>query len=218
MNRVFFILMLIFSIGMLLATESQPSATVGYFKLTAETNSWSAISIPFSNPDMSVASNMGMSFGDQDMVAEVNYGTSTTYWDGYGWDGDLANFEYGKAYWLNRVMGNATMDYYIMGTVNPQPVTIDIQANNWTAFALNEAASTPISALTIGGALDQDMIADINTGLSTTYWDGYGWDGDLQELLPTHAYWYATTGSVGFSWSYPNERQVRINSTSRVKK
>jgi hypothetical protein len=220
MKKYLVIALLILSIGLLLAVDSAPSATVGYFKNNSPINSWMPISIPFSDTDMSVDTIMGDQFLEGDAVADIGSGVSTTYnGDPYFvWDGGLLNFEYGRAYWITRMDDHPTIDYFIMGTVNPQecPITIDGNPNPepgsyaWTPFALNEARTVPISSLPIIGVNDGDGIADIETGASTTYaGDPYFvWDGALTEIEPTHAYWYTRASATGFSWTYiPAERQ-----------
>jgi len=172
---------------------------------------------------MSVTTLIGSQFGDQDIIADIASGLSTTYYGDpdYVWYGDLVDFEYGKAYWITRAATNPATDYYLMGTVNPQAVTISIAGNAWTPFALNECRSIPVENLPIAGMVDQDFIADIASGLSTTYYGDpdFIWYGDLLTIDPTRAYWYFSNGT-SFDWTYtPAARQATVSpiSTSKVK-
>lgn len=209
------------SIVVLLAVESDPSATVGYFKKTVASNSWVPFSLPFGYSDLSILTVIGdQSFADGDQIADIELGTSTTYYDGFGWFGDLEYLSYGRAYWITRAMTNPQMDVFVLGTVDPHAVTVTVVGNAWTPFGLNEARSIAILDLPITGAVDGDQIADIELGTSTTYYDGFGWFGDLEYLEPIHAYWYVTLNPTGFSWTYtPGARDNVITpSDMRVKR
>jgi hypothetical protein len=206
MKRYLFILLLIVSIGLLVAVESDPSATVGYFKKSVASNSWDVISLPFNYTYTSVDSIFGNQFAQDDIVQDVYTGTNTTYYEGWGWFGDLTDLSTGAAYWVNRAEANAGFDYFIMGTVNPQAVTVTVNPNGWSCFSLNEAAPVLIENLPIIDAIQDDVIQDIYTGTNTTYYEGWGWFGDLLQIDPTHAYWYNTANLTGFSWTYPPAR------------
>jgi hypothetical protein len=206
MKKYLFILLLIVSIGILAAAESNPSATVGYFKKSIASDSWETLSIPFNYASTSVDNILGTQFGPDDVIQDVYSGTNTTYIDGYGWFGDLTDLIPGGAYWVYRAPANDAMDYFIMGTVNPVPVTIHVYAAGWSCFSLNEAAPVPMENLNIAGAQPDDVIQDVLTGTNTTYIDGYGWFGDLLTIDPSQAYWYYTNAGSDFEWTYPAGR------------
>jgi hypothetical protein len=203
--------MLILSIGLLMAVESAPSQTVGYFRMDITSDSWTPMSIPFGYTDLTVTNVIGNQFNDLDMIQDMATGLNTVYYDGFGWYGDLAELAYGSAYWVNRTADNPDMSYYIMGTVDPHAVTVHVVAEGWTAFALNEAKPVDVTTLPIPGALDLDMIQDAGTGLNSVYYDGFGWYGDLTNLEPTHAYWYNTAATSDFEWTYtPGARSSAV--------
>jgi hypothetical protein len=202
MSRYLFILLLIVSIGLLSAVESDPSETVGYFKLSVASNSWQTLSVPFYYTSLLVQDVIGDQFAQDDVIQDVYTGTNTTYYDGFGWFGDLESLSYGSAYWVYRAGANPGMDYFVMGTVDAQPVTVHVYANGWSAFSLNDAAPILIENITIAGAAQDDVIQDVYTGTNTTYYDGFGWFGDLVSIDPTHAYWYYTTTGTDFEFTY----------------
>lgn len=220
MKKFILPLLLLLAIGMLAAVESEPSAVVGYFKKTVTDGGWQAISLPFAYTDLSVGSVLGDQFMEPDAIVDINLGSATTYWDGYGWDGELTDVEYGAGYYLNRVSGNGSNTYYLMGTVNPQGFSKLILGNGaYTAFGMNDAAPVAIAveASPFGAnPVDGDFVTEIDTGLSTTYWDGYGWDGELAELQPTYAYYYTTTvGGTSFNWVYTPTRSTVQHSATK---
>jgi len=206
MKKYLFILLLIISIGILAAVESAPSATVGYFKKSVATDSWDVISLPFNYSVTTVDAIFGTQFSQDDVIQDVYTGTSTTFFDGYGWFGDLTDLAPGSAYWVYRAAANPNLDYFIMGTVNPVPITVTVYADGWSCFSLNEAAPVLVENLPITGAIQDDVIQDVYTGTSTTFFDGYGWFGDLTQIDPTHSYWYYTTNTEGFTWTYTPAR------------
>jgi len=208
MKRCLFVMILIVSLGILFAVESDPSATVGYFKKSVTSGGWEAFSYPFYQTDMSIATLIGDQCMDQDMIVDIGTSFGTTYYDGFGWFGDLEYLVPGSTYWLVRYEMNPGMDYYLMGTVDPQTVTVNIAANSWSSFALNEARNVAIADLPITGMVDQDMIVDVGTSFGTTYYDGFGWFGDLENIEPTHVYWFVTTSTSPISFTYvPGARQ-----------
>jgi hypothetical protein len=200
--------MLIVSIGILSAVESDPSATVGYFKKSVSAGGIDAFSHPFFDADMTIGTVLGDQFADMDAVTDINSALGTEYYDGFGWYGDLEEIAIGASYWIARSEANGDLDFYLAGTVNPQPVTVMVPAMGITAFALNEPKDILIADLPITGVCDMDAVTDISTALGTEYYDGFGWYGDLEYIEPTHAYWYATTSDTDFDWTYtPGARQ-----------
>ncbi len=204
MKKILLIMTLIVSLSILMAVESAPSETVGYFKKSVAGNSWNVLSLPFAYGSLDVNMVLGDQFADGDLVQDITTGNNTTYYDGFGWFGDLEFLEYGVGYWVYRF--NAATDYFVLGTVDPQSLTLTVTPG-WSVFALNEARDIAIFDLPITGAMDGDLIQDITTGNNTTFYDGFGWFGDLEFMEPTQAYWYYTTGA-GFSWTYNPGRGV----------
>jgi len=226
MKKILLPLLLILAVGMLAAVESEPSEVVGYFKKTINEGSYQSLCLPFAYPSLSVNDVFGEQFNEGDRFLDINSAMSTTFYEGYGWDGDLTDFAYGSAYYVNRVTPNGQKIYYILGKVDPQSFTKTIYGNgSFTAFGLNEATPiTIIAEISPFGTLpsDGDRIIEIDTAISTTYYDGYGWDGDLQNILPTSGYYYnSVVGSSSFIWNYTPTRNSEDRSSlsgSKIKK
>lgn len=212
MKKFILPLLLLLAIGMLAAVESAPSDVVGYFRKNINSGSWQAICMPFAYADLSVGSVVGDQFNEGDVLMDINSGLSTTYYDGYGWDGELTDIAYGNAYYVNRqAAGPAT--YYLLGKVDPQGFSKTINGNgSYTAFGLNEAAVVPVA---VGDhpfgthPVEGDVILEIDTGLTTTYYEGYGWDGELLEIAPAVGYYYnRAVGASSFLWVYTPTRNA----------
>jgi len=211
MKKLILPLLLLVAIGMLAAVESDPSAVVGYFKKTLDDGGVQGIALPFDYADLSVNSVMtGTGYLDNDAMFNINTGFSCLYYAGFGWDGDLAvsPLEYGQGYYLARYPGNGALTYYLLGTVDPNPHSIEILGNGQvTGFGINQAAAVVLDDNLFGTAeVGDDAIYEVDLGLSATYYDGYGWDGDIvagDNLQPTLAYYYQTaTTNPGFIWNY----------------
>jgi len=226
MKKIILPLLLILTVGMLAAVESEPSEIVGYFKKTVNEGSFQSLSLPFAYSSLNVNNVIGDQFNEGDVLLDINSGITTTYYEGFGWDGELTDLSYGNAYYVNRVIPNGQKTYYILGKVDPQGFTKTIYGNNsFTAFGLNEATpiliiadNSPFGTLPSNG----DVILEIDTGLTTTYYEGYGWDGELQVITPSNGYYYnSTPGSANFSWTYSPSRSLNLQPTlsgSRTKK
>jgi len=231
MKKLILPLLLLVAFGMLAAVESDPSDVVGYFKKTVADGAFQAIGIPFAYTSLTVNDVIGNQFTDGDAIQDINSGFQTFFYTGFGWDGDLASFEYGGGYYVNRGIGNGANTYYILGKVDPQPCTVNVFGNGaFTAFSLDEAADVAINSDPIGpttslfgsNVTDTDVVQEIDSGFATIFYDGYGWDGDLQAIAPTYAYYYNTAiGSPSFVWTYTPTRGTQVQpvfSNSKSKK
>jgi len=211
MKKYLFILLLIVSAGILLAVESAPSETVGYYKKTVGAGNWDVFSLPFGYASMNPNDILGYQFDENDVILDVTSGDIWTYYGAeFGWwPSGVENLTYGHAYWLNRA-GSTPLDYYIMGTVNPQVVNYTVPANGWACFSMNECRDIDPNSLPMTGLQENDLIMDIITGdLWTYYGSEFGWwpSGDTM-LHPTHGYYIYTSGS-GFNWTYtPPARSI----------
>lgn len=222
MKKFILPLLLLLAVGMLAAVESDPSAVVGYFKKTVGDGAVQSIALPFAYPITTVDAILGMQLGADDVTQEINSGLSTTFVDGYGWDGGLTNMAYGEGYYIIRTIGSGSADYYLMGKVDPQGFTVPIYGNSSVnAFGLTEATAVPFIAEQHpfgANPVDGDVVQEIDSGLSATFVDGYGWDGGLTELLPTFSYYYiSAAGSAGFSWTYTPVARGRVAQPSNLR-
>jgi hypothetical protein len=221
MKRFILPLMLLLFVGSLFAVESAPSEVVGYFKLNISEGAYQAISLPFAYADLGINSVIGEQLSENDVVLDINSGSSTTFYSGFGWFGELENMAYGSAYFVNRTAGNAQTDYFLLGKVDPQPFTVTIGGMSaYTAFGINDAGAIVLDEELFGAnETDGDVILDINSGASTVYYDGFGWFGELTEITPTSAYFYNAAGtSPGFTWTYTPGRGIVSQPLSRSSK
>jgi len=221
MKKYLFLTLLILSIGFLIAVESAPSQTVGYFKRTLATGGWDAISVPFGYANLSTDNILGTQFGDSDQLIDMTTGDNALYIDGVGWIGSIMELTYGHAYWVYRETTNPDLDYYLMGTVDPQSSVIQVKGNDeggWSGFGLNEAVPININSLPITGVVDSDMIIDVTTGDNVLYIDGVGWIGSVEDLTPSHAYWYNSMAATGFEWTYTPAARSAVTAPISTKK
>lgn len=205
MRKFLVLALFVLTFVMLIAVESDPSATVGYFKKSVASDGWEAFSLPFYYASLSPDAVLGTQFGDLDTVSDMATGENVFYITGVGWLGSITDMAYGHTYWIYRDMANSALDYYILGTVNPQPVTIHVSGDdegNWAPFSLNEARQIDINTLPVTGVVDIDTIVDITTGENSFYITGLGWLGSLLYIDPTHAYWYNSLSPTSYNWTY----------------
>jgi len=215
MKRQLILLLFILSFAILIAAESAPSETVGYFRKSVSSGSWGTASLPFFYPSFLLSDILGDQYAADDVVQDVYTGTSANFYEGYGWFGDLEELSYGAAYWVYRAPANPGLDYFLLGKVNPQPVTVYVNASGWSSFSLNIVSPALVFDLVIPDALADDVIQDVYTGTSANFYEGYGWFGDLEYIMPTEGYWYYTTSATPFEWTYPSPSRGINNNPAR---
>ncbi len=211
MKKLILPLLLLVAFGMLAAVESDPSDVVGYFKRPIAAGGWEPFSLPFDYADLTVDTVLGTQFADMDAVSDMATGQNAIYLSGVGFVGDLMTFEYGHAYWMSRDTGNGGTDFYLLGKVDPNPVTIQIagdDAGNWAVFSLNEAAPVDLATLDMPNALDMDGISDVATGQNSLFITGVGWVGDLLTIEPTHVFLYNSLSATSYPWTYTPTRSA----------
>jgi hypothetical protein len=209
MKRYLLLILLIASLGMLAALDSDPSATVGYFKKSITPGGWEAFSLPFGYTDLTPNAVLGMQYGDFDQLTDIATNDNAIYLSDVGWVGTISEMTPGHAYWLNRDSFSPSLDYFIMGTVDPTPAQLTIHVSGsdgeggWSAFGLNEAVSVDVNSLVMTGVVDFDMLINIKNGDNAIYLEGVGWVGTLATIDPSQAYWVNSTAPVSFDWYYP---------------
>lgn len=213
MKRYLFLILLTMSIAVLLSVESDPSATVGYFKNTLAPGDWFPFGLPFGYPDLSVDAVMGLNYPDGTTLQDFVTGEEAIFYNQpgvyVGWDGIYGGMTYGSSYWLNNASGDA-LDFFILGKVDPSTQVIHVSGMDefqWSPFTMNEARPVAVSLLNITGAYDGDSIQDLVTGEETIYYDMpgifVGWDTSTMEyLMPTHVFWYYSNNPDSFDWTY----------------
>lgn len=206
MKKFILPLLLLLSLSMLIAVESEASDVVGYFKIAPTTGIQSGMrypfSIPFSYDDLEVNNVIGAGFNDEDYLEDLATGDNSFFFD--EWIGSLYEFSYGSAYWFERNANNDPMDFYLMGKVDPQPINFTMYGNTRTPFSLNEARNVPLNGpdftYLFPDAVDEDYIEDLDTGENAFFFGE--WIGDITDILPTHVYWYESHNSDDFYWTY----------------
>ena len=207
--------MLLLAFTLLVAVESDPSNVVGYFKKNVPAGFVKPVSIPFAYADLGLNNILGTQFAAQDAIQEVNEGYLAEFFDGFGWFGDLEEFAYGGAYNVKRQVANGNLDYYLLGTVDPQPFSVVFTGNGWwTAFSLNEATGIELTETFFGNnSTPSDQIQERGDGLLAEFFEGFGWFGDLETLEPTTTFsYYVTPGAPGFTFNYPSGRGLSLPS------
>lgn len=223
MKRFILPLLILLFVGSLFAVESAPSEVVGYFKIDVPVGSWTPVSMPFEIVDGSPAGVVGdnwasdLDYVETDVLININSGLVSYYYTGYGWDNDDPNFvEAGNFLWLNRTQPTANTNMFLLGKVNPQPISLNMAGQNaggFTPFSINDAA--PVDPAIMGFTTTEpdwdnyfvDAIICINDGRTAEYWGfEYGWnalDGEPFAIEPTKTYYYYSNSPTGWTWTYP---------------
>lgn len=217
MKKYLFLLLLLISLSILLASESSPSETVGYYKIgtvqadgsiiAIEPGRWTPVSLPFGTTGDGPNNIFGSQFGFGDNMSDPYNGNGADCYAPDGWfcaQDDTLMMLPGHFYWVYRSTDNPSFNFYIMGKVDPQPFSLEMRGvggGGWTSFALNSA--TPVSVYNLGinpliadndfGLYDQ--IVDVTDGSNATYYGEVdGWYSDLGEndyfIKPTHGYYF----------------------------
>jgi hypothetical protein len=129
---------------------------------------------------------------------------------------------YGHSYWVNRDVANPTFDYYLLGKVDPSPVTIHVAGDdqgNWSAFGLNECRPIDVTSLPITGVVDGDTIINIDTFDSMVYFGAWFQLGLMTTIDPTIGYFYNSYAATSYDWTYTPApaRSIVTPTTSKVK-
>jgi hypothetical protein len=195
MKKLIILGLLLIGLVSLFAVESEPSEVVGFVKIEVQANSWKAISVPFYNEDSSIGNVIVGNFGFEDQIINARTGISADFFD--PWDGTLTDLEPGEFYWYHNVDPTNNLNIYCVGKVDPQAVTYTVN-NGWNPFSVNNPTVYPIASETFNGVSFEDQIINVNSGLSTDYFDP--WDGSLVNFEPGETYWFYHTGD-SFTWT-----------------
>lgn len=225
MKKLLFPLIMLLAISFLVAVESAPSATVGYIARTITAGGYECISLPFEFTDISsdgldVIDVIGNQMLDEDNILDMDNGGSATFYSP-DWDNVLA-LPLTHTYWVNRNVANPDMTLYLCGKVNPTSLVFTVKGSAegyYTSFGLNDVREVAITDLDIDLGLlsDEDIILDMQTGESTTYF-APEWDNPSFTIKPTNTYWFYHNGD-SFTWTYnPNNNSIARVIPAKVKK
>lgn len=140
-----------------------------------------------------------------------NQTLSSTYYDDYGWFGDLTSMMYTNLYKIK--LGNADnleLNGYKIDPAN-YPITL-ISGWNWIGY-LPETAMQIADALVNRTNLPYDYIK--NQTISSTFYDGYGWFGSLESMQPLDGFMFRV--GVGDELVYPGNEGLWLNQGLRLK-
>jgi len=209
-----------------LATESDPSETVGFVTIDSPTNSWTMLALPFDVDGDMVSSVFSDGSGNpyitggvnpvqSDQIIEVggsvawyNSGSST-------WMGDFA-VDVSKAYYVVIRNGHPATDIYLCGTVdNTTPVNYDpIPGNAWTAIGYREAGEVLVGNLGLiaagftGGVnpVQSDQIIEVGGSVAWYNSGSSTWMPATFVIQPGKAYYLVIrNGHAGLpTYSYPS--------------
>jgi hypothetical protein len=213
------------------ATESQPSNTVGFWKLEVGRD-YTQISFPLLPADKSVDNVLGDQLtggnnpedSDQILRWDPAAGQFQMCWfnEGTGaWEGDFDSLSESSSYWIYVQQDHpVTQTLITHGNVIETPFYImGAMAPGYNAVGSIWAIPAPISTSGLTGfqgglyLFQSDLIMnyDAATGSYSYAWkDGNGnWLGGLTQLEPLRGYWiYVAPGHPGFVWNnYPQPIQ-----------
>jgi hypothetical protein len=241
MKRVLFVFAMICVLGSLVALESAPSEVVGYVKIEAAPNVYTAISLPLEVDGMMVSEVFSDNSGTpmitggvnpvySDQIQQIGGGGSAWYNSATNqWVGDFV-VDVTKAYYAIIRNDHPAVDLYVCGVYDNTTIVTydDILANVYTPVGFREAGSVNASEL---GLMDagftggpnpvlSDQIQQIGGGGSAWFNTGTGlWVGDF-ELTPGAAYYLVIReGHPGLSgYQYPNASSDDFTNKSRKHK
>ena len=173
--------------------EEGPATFEQSFELPAGWTWWST------NLDITLAQ-LETALGDKGISISDQNGHSVTYHPEYGWGGDLTAIEVGKMYEINT---NSTCTITVNGSIaDPAmcPITLN-PGTNWIGFVGNESLSLD-EAFTNFTPTNLDNIKTQNG--SVTYYQNYGWRGNISTLDPGKGYIYKSKASSSNTFVFPS--------------
>ena len=213
MKKILVLGIVVLFLGSLMATESGPSATVGFFKIGVP-----AGFTPFSVPLKVYVSGVetlaladilgdqltgGLSF-NADKIWNMTNGTSAYLHSTLGWQG-FTDFIDGHAYYVQNK--HSAIDLYLSGTVVEEACDYGTMALGFNPVSVNSAQVIPLdnldllsSGFTSGLSFNGDKIWDLTAGTSAYHHATLGWQG-FTTVDPTHAY-SIQVKNTAFAWVY----------------
>lgn len=175
-----------FEANMTIGNADSPTELNGFTTLSAErdlSQGWSWFSINILNADMSVANILSsLDLTDGDYIK--NQTVSASFYDSYGWFGDLTELDVKETYLIK--LANSGTISYSGNSVDLSTTVIPITTGwNWIGYL-------PLNPINITDALasinpsEGDYIK--NQTVSALFYDSYGWFGELTELSPLDGY------------------------------
>jgi len=143
---------------------------------------WTWFSLNIEDEDMSLDNVLSsITLSENDYIK--NQTSSATYYAGYGWYGALTDIDPTQMYQI----GLASTDILeFTGMAVDQTIPINLYAG-WTWIGYLSQVNLDINVALESLSLDENDYIKNQTG-SATYYDGYGWYGALETLLPYDGY------------------------------
>ena len=140
---------------------------------------WTWFSINVENPVMTIDQVFSsISFSNGDYIKNLTL--SATYYTGTGWFGELTSLDPREMYKIKLAAGVELV--YEGFPIDPQARPITINAGwNWIGY-LPQSAQAIVSALLGINPVEGDYLK--NQSVSSTYYTGYGWFGELSAMNP----------------------------------
>lgn len=157
---------------------------------------WSWFSVNIENAEMNLPLVLNsLTPSDGDYIK--NQTASATWYNGYGWFGELTLIDPREMYKIK--LASADSLIYEGIPVNPQSRPISINSGwNWIGY-LPKSAQPVASCITgINPTVDDYIKNQIS---STTYYDGFGWFGELVNLEPLDGYMLKTSNAGFLTYS-----------------
>ena len=144
---------------------------------------WTWFSLNVYNENMNIDEVLSsLTLSENDYIKSQRF--SSTYYEAYNWFGNLEEFNNRDMYKI--LLNQSDILEYTGYAVDPTEVPIEI-STGWTWVAYTPQYNLPLSdALTSLNLQELDYIK--NQRFSSTYYEGYGWFGTLEELFPNDGY------------------------------
>jgi len=109
---------------------------------------------------------------------------SATYFDGFGWFGDLAELSVLETYKIKLFIGNTLL--FKGQAADPLSNPIPISSGwNWIGYVPQGIMAITEALVSINPVENDYLKSQI---ISATFFDGFGWFGDLTEMIPGEGY------------------------------
>ncbi|MFH1863081.1 MAG: hypothetical protein ABH878_09765 [bacterium] len=220
-----------------IATESGPSNTVGFWKMNVY-QGYNHVSFPLLPEDQTVNNVLGDQLtggatqGESDQVLRWDASTGQYQICWYNsstgnWQGGFSTFSEAESYWIYVPSNHPTQQTVVTygNVVEESSFDMGVMIPGYNAVGSVWATSASIANAGLTGfqggmylfLSDLIMNYDANSGDYTYAWktDGGIWQGSLNSFEPLKGYWlYIAPGHTGFDWSdYPQPIGGMLNGT-----
>jgi hypothetical protein len=144
------------------------------------------------------------SLGSNGILVKSSDGHSVEYVSDWEmWWGDDIDIRNESMYEINLSSLSPVSMSGLLATPGNHPITIT-QGWNWIGYPVNTALSTETALSSLSP--EEDDILQARNGYSV-YWPGYGFWGDVENLLPGNGYKYQSHSTDSQTLTYPSNRE-----------